>query len=318
MWKLLADVLDYHRSLIGDRQRCEAFRAAIHASVRPGDVVIDIGAGSGLLSCFASQAGAARVYAIEEGMIADLAEVVFANNALTDRVTLVRGKASSVMLPEKADVIVSETLWNFGLGEGIVSTLYDGMTRWLKSDGRVIPECCDLFVAAVCSRQLYRRVSDWEAPQLGVDFTGVRRMAANNVYRAVIQPSMLLSKPRKLARVHFDRSIAALTQEVVIELEQPGLVHGLGGWFDAALCPGHRLSNAPPNPAPSWKQAFLPLEKPIAARAGDQLRVKVQCLADESAWRWVVSRVLPRGEEPVADHTTLGGFPTALARLRAP
>ena len=48
---------EVHRSMICDRVRPEAFRRAIDAVVRPGDIVLDVGAGSGILSLFAARAG---------------------------------------------------------------------------------------------------------------------------------------------------------------------------------------------------------------------------------------------------------------------
>ena len=72
-----ADPLVQERMLV-DGVRCETFREAIRRTVKPGDVVVDLGAGTGLLSFFAVQAGARHVYAIELSGIADVAAELIA------------------------------------------------------------------------------------------------------------------------------------------------------------------------------------------------------------------------------------------------
>ena len=43
--------------MIQDKVRCESYQKAIHQVVKKGDIVVDIGTGSGLLAFFAIQAG---------------------------------------------------------------------------------------------------------------------------------------------------------------------------------------------------------------------------------------------------------------------
>ena len=47
--------IEFHRRMLADRVRHEAFRAALRAAIQPGaSTVADIGAGSGVLAFFAT------------------------------------------------------------------------------------------------------------------------------------------------------------------------------------------------------------------------------------------------------------------------
>ena len=321
MWKLLADIFEYHRSLIADTARCQAFHRAIAQVVRPGDVVLDIGTGTGLLAMFAAQAGASQVYALEEGMVADLAETLFSENKMGDRITLLRGRSWDIELPQKVDVVVSETLWNFGVGEGILRTLGDAKARFLKPGGRMVPESMTLMLAPVSTQQRHQELSRWNSSVFGVDISSAYKMAKSNLYRMVLSPEMLMAAPRPIVELTLGDDPSWVRGSAEFVVEKPGVVHGLGGWFDASLCENVRIANAPPSPAPSWKHAFMPLPEPLTVHVGDRLWAEVQCVGDESAFRWAVKHV-PAGIEAISPrmfvHSTLGGFPTALERMTAP
>jgi hypothetical protein len=47
---------------------------------------------------------------------------VFGANGLADRIAVVQGRSTSIELPERADVLVSEILGNDPLAEDILST----------------------------------------------------------------------------------------------------------------------------------------------------------------------------------------------------
>ena len=68
-----ADLMGFHRHLLDDHTRTSALIDAINAVVKPGDTVIDLGTGTGILAMAAARAGAARVYAIDHASIVDSA-----------------------------------------------------------------------------------------------------------------------------------------------------------------------------------------------------------------------------------------------------
>lgn len=102
--------VQYHHQMLADEARSAGFQRAIDRIVRPGNVVLDAGAGTGLLSFFAARRGA-RVYAIEaDPAVAALAGRLIALNGLNDRITLVQARAEEYTPPEPVDVVICEML----------------------------------------------------------------------------------------------------------------------------------------------------------------------------------------------------------------
>jgi protein arginine N-methyltransferase 1 len=128
-----------HIELLDDRERTSAFVQAIERSVRPGDVVVDLGTGTGVLALAAARAGARKVYAIEASGFAAVAEHAARRNGHADRIEVLRGWSHRVELPERADVLVAEIIGNDPLGEGVLRFMPDAVARFLKSGGRVLP-----------------------------------------------------------------------------------------------------------------------------------------------------------------------------------
>ena len=57
--------ISYHRAMLEDTQRIQLYKKAIESTVQD-KVVIDVGAGTGILSLYAVQAGAKKIYALEK------------------------------------------------------------------------------------------------------------------------------------------------------------------------------------------------------------------------------------------------------------
>ncbi len=162
-----ADPVEHARMLHDDR-RTSDYIAALREAIRPEDIVLDIGTGSGVLAIAAARAGARHVYAVEASDIADVAERVFAANGVEGRVTLIRGWSRDIELPERADLLVAEVIGNEPFEEEILETTLDARRRLLKPGARLIPHTLELV-----ARPLY--IPDAEARQRAIGRRAVER-----------------------------------------------------------------------------------------------------------------------------------------------
>ena len=111
--------------------------------------MVDVGTGGdAFLARICVEAGARHVYAIEalDDAFARATDLV-GRLGLSERVTLIRGDAKDVDLPERVDVCVSELIGMIGSSEGVAPILNDAR-RFLKEGGVMIPERCVTLVAA--------------------------------------------------------------------------------------------------------------------------------------------------------------------------
>lgn len=135
-------------AMLADRPRCRAYHAAIKASIGTKSVVVDVGAGTGLLSLYALQAGARQVHAIEETSSAKILKKVRQTLPVKERENLILHNINSgdADLPEDVSHIVSELFGNDPLQEGIIHTLRDVFARTASAKTKGIPESFEVIV----------------------------------------------------------------------------------------------------------------------------------------------------------------------------
>lgn len=278
-------MLEIHRGLLQDEIRTNAFREAIRRVVTPDSVVLDLGTGSGILSFFACEAGARRVFAIDATHSADLASFLSRQLGYAERIQVFHERSMKVELPEPADILVTETMGAFAFDEHILSSVIDARARLLKPDAIIIPRRIDLYLVPVDDASVYERsVSWWATKPYGFDLSAIAVFASNIVFVGNVGRDSFLAAP-EMAITSDLGTIANphVAGSVHFTAARGGLMHGFSGWFRATLADGIEVSNE--IPGTNWEHVFLPLQSPITIDAGTPIDVSLES-NDGLMWRW--------------------------------
>lgn len=272
--------LELQRRMVSDRWRTDAFAAAIQAAVRPGDVVLDVGTGTGILAMLAARAGARVVYAIDQAEIAKTAANLVKANGLEDTVQILRGPAAELELPEKVDLIISEWLGHMAFVENMLDDVLAARDANLKPGGRMLPAQVAVKLAPVGDPVLYHHDGPgfWRKSVHGLDFSALEalELRQGRVLQTRIEPATLLGPDLVLADLDLaeaDADDAYTAGTATLEITQDGVLSGFAGWFDSTLAPGVPLETGPRRPETHWSQsAFAFSPRPV--QAGERLTLE--------------------------------------------
>lgn len=251
-----------------DMERTLAFRKAIEATVRPGDIVLEAGAGTGILSFFAAAAGAAHVYAVEiDGLLAAALRRSVDLNGLAGRITVIAGDAATSDLPSQVDVVIGELLETGLLDEEQVRVI-NALHRRGLLDGRsrLIPE---------------RYATSIELVEVDDAFYGFRIAApfhewpnyATDRTRWHPTPVTALTDRAVLSEIDFSAPVEPLVERALeVRCQTAGRVTSVRISGIAHLTPSQALAQT--NAVNGDKIVHLPT--PIAVRPGDLIHLDVR------------------------------------------
>ncbi|KAG9444564.1 hypothetical protein H6P81_015904 [Aristolochia fimbriata] len=258
-------------------------------------VVVDVGAGSGILSLFAAQAGARHVYAVEASEMAEHARRLIAGNPLlAQKITIVKGKVEEVELPEKADILISEPMGTLLVNERMLESYVIARDRFLVPNGKMFPTIGRIHLAPFSDEFLYVEIANkalfWQQQNYyGVDLTPLHGSAFQGYFS---QPVVDAFDPRLLVAPAITHTLdfKTLKEEELYEFDIPlsfkaavgTRVHGLACWFDV-LFDGSSvqrwLSTAPGAPTTHWYQLRCVLSQPLYVMAGQEITGRLHMVA---------------------------------------
>lgn len=299
-------LLSQQQNMLLDSIRTSTYHQAI--TFNPADfkdkVVLDVGAGTGILSFFAARAGAKRVYAVEASNMAEHAVTLVKANGLEDVIKVVKGRVEDIELPEKVDVMISEPMGVMLVHERMMESYIIARNRFLKPAGgretpggnQMFPSSGSIYVAPFSDISLLAdtisKIEFWENKDFfGVDLSSLLTAAtAGQVSQVVIgavDPKTLLASPSHqlfdFTRVQVE-DLQEFTIQIEFQAQATGLMHGLVGWFDVLFLGSEYsrlLSTAPENDTTHWYQMRFILGQPFAINRGQIVRGKMHFKAND-------------------------------------
>ncbi len=280
-----------HRSMALDRVRNEAYACGLRRVIKHDSVVLDLGAGTGVLGLMAARLGAKHVYLVEPEDVITVAEKNVRANGLQDKVTCIQGRIEDVQLPEQVDVIISVLTGNFLLTEDLLGTLFQTRDTLLKPGGHLMPGAASMEAVPVSVPELHaEEIGAWSATQHEVDLGSARTYAANTIFYGPshLREATYLAEPKTLHTLDFRESdYSTVDARVEFEVTETGACHGFIGWLNIQLGDSW-LSTSPRDKPLHWSPVFLPLDPPLELEKGQRVSFALH-RAPFGEWTWGVS-----------------------------
>jgi hypothetical protein len=242
--------IDVHRAMLHDDARLDAYWRALQAVIRPDDVVIDAGSGTGVLAVMAALCGARKVYALERSDFA--AAIPHVARASGVEVEVVRSDFGQLVLREKATVLVTETFGHWALGEGMMPDVRACVANNLVAAPRIVPSACTLFLAPI-ARMPNDVLGPFGPRRWGVDLSVLRTDAAGRAYDRLVLPSEV-GTPHAVGGIEVPND-GTFSGSITLE----AAVEGLAAWFTLHMADGVDLPTGPSDPPTHWMQTILPI-----------------------------------------------------------
>ena len=296
--------------MLVDRVRVEAFQRALDQRLKPGDVVIDIGTGTGFWAMLCLQKGASKVYAVDPNPAVIAAKKMAEANGMSDRIVFFRERSDRIEIPEKVDLMVSDLRGVTPLIQGHLKAVQDARERFLKPGGHQIGQKDTLFCKLVQNPQFHKKVTAvWTDNRFGLDLSAGLPYAVNSQKTYGPEHEEAATVTARLGEIDYrTHTDSRFDEQAQWKLEEDLTVHGISMWFEAELADGITISTSPylPRKERAWIYGTMvwPLGEALELKAGAE--VQARFIAHETERGYQYTWEVASGEQRRRHSTFLG------------
>jgi tetratricopeptide (TPR) repeat protein len=269
----------WHIPMINDEERNVAYERALKRAIKPSDIVLEIGTGSGLVAMMAARAGAKLVVTCEAvPVLADVAKETVERNGYSAKVRVLSKRSTQLKvgddLPEPADVFVSELI-NVGmLAPNMLPIIQHARINLCKPDARIIPEAAIVWGALIQCDHLARINPVKDVAGFDMSTFDIFRTPGYSQIDLAADPHQLLSD--RFRALDFDFRVAmkdADLHALAVTANAAGTCHGVAFWFDLVLDAQTVYRSESRSRTNHWKQAVHFFSDPVSVKPGDRLDI---------------------------------------------
>ncbi|KAG8049615.1 hypothetical protein GUJ93_ZPchr0009g1190 [Zizania palustris] len=269
-----------HEEMLKDVVRTRSYQNVItqNGFLFKDKIVLDVGAGTGILSLFCAKAGAKHVYAIECSQMADMAKEIVKANGFSDVITVIKGKVEEIELPvPKVDVIISEWMGYFLLFENMLNTVLYARDKWLADGGVVLPDKASLHLTAIEDAEYKEDKIEFWNNVYGFDMSCIKKQAMMEPLVDTVDANQIVTNSQLLKTMDISKMTpgdASFTAPFKLVAERNDYIHALVAYFNVSFAKCHKMigfSTGPRSKATHWKQTVMYLEDVITICEGETL-----------------------------------------------
>lgn len=267
-----------HEEMLKDVVRTKTYQNVIYKNsfLFKDKVVLDVGAGTGILSLFCAKVGAKHVYAVECSGMADMAQEIVKQNGFSNEITLLKGKIEEIELPvAHVDIIISEWMGYFLVYENMLNTVLYARNKWLAQGGIVLPDKASLYLTAIEDADYKEDKIEFWNNVYGFNMSCIRKQAISEPLVDTVEQNQIVTNCQLLKTMDISKmeaGDASFTAPFKLVAERDDYIHALVAYFDVSFTKCHKLigfSTGPKSRATHWKQTVLYLEDVLSVCQGE-------------------------------------------------